>query len=118
MKRINLLFVGVFIVLSLATCSRPSYAKDLSKVVSVTPQRYCGFFAPQTLSASQVDIATGARVYSYTIRLQSLYEGMTQQNKPAMANMLGGTYEPRVNPLTLFHSVNSHNSKIVGGYHA
>ena len=76
------------------------YAVDLSKSKSVTPQRHCGFIVPKFCKASQAVQKTSASVSATQTRLQSLYEGMTRQNKAAMPNMSGGTYVPRVNPLT------------------
>lgn len=100
----------------IATLIRSAYAVDLSKNTSVTPQRHCGFIVPKFCKASQAVQKTSASVTATPIRLQSLYEGMTQQNKSAMANMLGGTCMPRVNPLTSFkYGENLKNSKIQGG---
>lgn len=97
----------------IATLSRSVYAVDLSKHISVTPQRHCGFIVLNFCLASQATQKTGASVSATPTRLQSLYEGMTRQNKSAMANMSGGSYMPRVNPLTSFkHGENLKNSKI------
>lgn len=102
----------------IASLSRSAYAVDLSKNISVTPQRHCGFIVPKFCKASQAAQKTSASVSATPTRLQSLYEGMTQQNKSAMANMLGGTDIPRVNPLTSFkHGEISQNLKISGGNH-
>ena len=102
----------------IASLSRSAYAVDLSKSKSVTPQRHCGFIVPKFCKASQAVQKTSASVTATHTRLQSLYEGMTQQNKSAMANMLGGTDIPRVNPLTSFkHGEISQNSKRIGGSH-
>ena len=115
------LLLGVCFVLFcliLATCSRSAYAVDLSKNISVTPQRHCGFIVPKFCKASQAVQETSASISAMQTRLQSLYEGMTQQNKSAMANMLGGTDIPRVNPLTLISQISVNlNSKISGGSH-
>ena len=86
----------------IANAPQYGYAVDLSKTVSVTPQRHCGFIVPKFCKASQAVQKTSASVSATHTRLYSLYEGMTQQNKSAMANMLGGTDIPRVNPLTSF----------------
>ena len=115
------LLLGVCFVLFcliLATCSRSAYAVDLSKNISVTPQRHCGFIVPKFCKASQAVQETSASISAMQTRLYSLYEGMTQQNKSAMANMLGGTDIPRVNPLTLISQISVNlNSKISGGSH-
>lgn len=102
----------------IANAPQYGYAVDLSKNISVTPQRHCGFIVPKFCNASQAVQKTSASVSATHTRLYSLYEGMTQQNKSAMANMLGGTDIPRVNPLTSFkHGEISQNSKISGGNH-
>ena len=102
----------------IANAPQYGYAVDLSKSTSVTPQRHCGFIVPKFCKASQAVQKTSASVSATHTRLYSLYEGMTQQNKSAMANMLGGTDIPRVNPLTSFkHGEISQNSKISGGNH-
>ena len=89
----------------IANAPQYGYAVDLSKTVSVTPQRHCGFIVPKFCKASQAVQKTSASVSATHTRLQSLYEGMTQQNKSAMANMWGGTCVPRVNPVTLTSQV-------------
>ena len=103
----GLFLAACFLVfcLILATCSRSVYSKDLSKSVSVTPQRHCGFIVPKFCLASQAVQETSASISAMQTRLYSLYEGMTRQNKSAMANMSGGTYVPRVNPLTLISQI-------------
>lgn len=94
------------------------YAVSLSKNTSVTPQRHCGFIVPNFCLASQAVQKSSASVTATQIRLQSLYEGMTRQNK-VLPNMSGGTCIPRVNPLTSLNAgVNLKNSKIQGGSHA
>ena len=116
----GLLLAACFLVfcLILATCSRSAYAVDLSKNISVTPQRHCGFIVPKFCKASQAVQKTGASVSATHTRLYSLYEGMTRQNKSAMANMLGASKTARVNPLTSFKSGGtSQNSKVLGGNH-
>lgn len=118
----GLLMGGCFVIFCfiLATCSSSAYSKDLSKSNSVTPQRHCGFFVPFNCIGSQSLHLNSASVTATQTRLQSLYEGMTRQNKSAMANMSGGSIRPRVNPLTLISqiSVASQNSKRIGGNHA
>ena len=89
----------------IASLSRSAYAVDLSKSVSVTPQRHCGFIVPKFCIGSQSMQKTGTSISAMQTRLQSLYEGMTRQNKAAMPNMSGGTYVPRVNPLTIISQV-------------
>lgn len=113
------LLIGMCFVLFcfvIASLRRSAYAVDLSKSNSVTPQRHCGFIAPKFCKASQAVQKTSASVSATHTRLQSLYEGMTRQNKSAMANMSGGSIRPRVNPLTSFkHGGISQNSKRIGG---
>ena len=101
-----------------ASCGKSAYAVDLSKNTSVTPQRHCGFIVPKFCIGSQsMHEIKNASITAMHTRLQSLYEGMTRQNKP-MVNMSGGTCIPRVNPLTSFkHGEISQNSKISGGNH-
>ena len=103
--------------LVIASLSRSAYAVDLSKSVSVTPQRHCGFIVPKFCLASQAVQETSASISAMQTRLYSLYEGMTRQNKSVMANMSGGSNMPRVNPLTIISQVvvNPQNSKILGG---
>ena len=116
------LLLGVCFVLFcliLATCSRSAYAVDLSKSKSVTPQRHCGFIVPKICIGSQSMHIHSTSVSATQTRLYSLYEGMTRQNKSAMANMSGGTFTPRVNPLTLISQISVNlNSKVKGGNHA
>ncbi|WP_257222389.1 hypothetical protein [Acinetobacter sp. YH12200] len=104
----------------IASLSSSVYSKDLSKSNSVTPQRHCGFIVPKFCLASQAVQETSASISAMQTRLYSLYEGMTRQNKSAMANMSGGTIRPRVNPLTIISQVmaNLKNSKLIGGNHA
>lgn len=120
-KMVKGLLIGMCFVLFcfvIASLSRSAYAVDLSKSNSVTPQRHCGFIVPKFCKASQAAQKTSASVSATHTRLQSLYEGMTRQNKSAMANMSGGSIRPRVNPLTSFkHGGISQNSKRIGGNH-
>ena len=116
---IKLHLVWAFAVLIIASCGRSAYAVDLSKSNSVTPQRHCGFIVPKFCKASQAEQKISASISAMQTRLYSLYEGMTRQNKSAMANMSGGSIRPRVNPLTSFkHGEISQNSKRIGGNHA
>ena len=102
----------------IATLSRSAYAVDLSKSNSVTPQRHCGFIVPKICIGSQSMHIHSTSVSATQTRLYSLYEGMTRQNKSAMANMSGGTFTPRVNPLTLISQISVNlNSKVKGGNH-
>lgn len=101
---LKLLFVWATAVFLVASCGRFAYAVDLSKNVSVTPQRHCGFIVPKFCIGSQSMHLYSTSVSATQTRLYSLYEGMTRQNKP-MANMSGGTYVPRVNPLTLISQI-------------
>ena len=105
---------------NIANMPKYGYAVDLSKSNSVTPQRHCGFIVPKFCLASQAVQETSAIISAMQTRLYSLYEGMTRQNKSAMANMSGGTIRPRVNPLTIISQVmaNLKNSKLIGGNHA
>ena len=103
---ILLVTVWALMAFIVASCSKSAYAVDLSKNVSVTPQRHCGFIVPKFCIGSQsMHEIKGASITAMHTRLQSLYEGMTRQNKSFMANMSGGTYVPRVNPLTLISQV-------------
>ncbi len=114
----KLLLIWLLAILLIASCGRSAYAVDLSKSKSVTPQRHCGFIVPKFCKASQAVQKTSASVSATPTRLQSLYEGMTRQNKSAMANMSGGTFTPRVNPLTLISQISVNlNSKVKGGNH-
>ena len=109
--------LGALLHSSLAKQAKALYAVILSKSKSVTPLRQSGFIVPKFCKGSQfLHEIKGASVTATQTRLQSLYEGMTQQNKSAMANMLGGSSRPRVNPLTSFkHGETSQNSKLLGG---
>ncbi|WP_180176640.1 MULTISPECIES: hypothetical protein [unclassified Acinetobacter] len=102
---------------NIANMPKYGYAVDLSKSNSVTPQRHCGFIVPKFCLASQAVQESSASVSATQTRLYTLYEGMTRQNKSAMANMSGGTIRPRVNPLTIISQVmvNPQNSKLIGG---
>lgn len=116
------IFLGTcFIVLCfvIASMSRSAYAVDLSKTHSVTPERHSGFFVPLNCIGSQSLHLYSTSVSATQTRLNSLYEGMTSQNKSFMANMWGGSMRPRVNPLTSFKpGETSQNSKLIGGCHA
>ena len=113
----KLILIWLLAIFIIASCGRSAYAVDLSKNTSVTPQRHCGFIVLNFCLASQAVQKTGASVSATQTRLQSLYEGMTRQNKP-MVNMSGGTCIPRVNPLTLISQISVNlNSKIQGGSH-
>ena len=115
----KLILIWLLAIFLIASCARSTYAVDLSKSTSVTPQRHCGFIVLNFCLASQAVQKTSASVLATHTRLQSLYEGQTRQNKSAMANMLGGSSRPRVMPLTSFkHGEISQNSKLLGGNHA
>ena len=111
--------LGALLHSSLAKQAKALYAVILSKSNSVTPLRQSGFIVPKFCKGSQfLHEIKGASVTATQTRLQSLYEGMTPQNKPAMANMWGGSFSPRVNPLTsIFTGDNLKNSKLKGGNH-
>jgi len=89
----------------IANVLKYGYAVVLSKSVSVTPQRHCGFIVPKFCLASQAVQKISASISAMQTRLYSLYEGMTRQNKPVMVNMSGGSYRPRVNPLTIISQI-------------
>ena len=102
----------------LAITNNPTYAVDLSKSTSVNPQRHRGFIVPKLCKGSQSLPIHGASVTATQTRLQSLYEGMTRQNK-VLPNMSGGSCRPRVNPLTsLITSEYFKTQNLQGGYHA
>ena len=107
--------LGALLHSSLAKQAKALYSVILSKLTSVTPQRHCGFIVPKFCKGSQSLHLQGASVTATQTRLQSLYEGMTPQNKSAMVNMWGGTYGPRVNPLTNIFIGESQNLKTIGG---
>lgn len=107
--------LGALLHPSLAKQAKALYSVILSKLTSVTPQRHCGFIVPKFCKGSQSLHLQGASVTATQTRLQSLYEGMTPQNKSAMVNMWGGTYGPRVNPLTNIFIGESQNLKTIGG---
>jgi len=98
---LKLFFIWAMAVFLVASCGRSAYAVDLSKSISVTPQRHCGFIVPKFCIGSQSMHLYGTSASATQTRLYSLYEGMTRQNKSVMANMSGGSYRPRVNPLTI-----------------
>jgi hypothetical protein len=110
--------LGALLHSSLAKQAKALYSVILSKLTSVTPQRHCGFIVPKFCKGSQSLHLQGASVTATQTRLQSLYEGMTRQNK-VLPNMSGGSSKPRVNPLTsIFTGDNLKNSKLLGGNHA
>ena len=94
----------ILICLILASVNSSAYSKDLSKSVSVIPQRHCGFIVPKFRLASQAVQKISASISAMQTRLYSLYEGMTRQNK-VLPNMSGGSYRPRVNPLTIISQI-------------
>ena len=112
----KLILIWLLAIFLIASCARSTYAVDLSKIQSVTPQRHCGFIVPKFCKASQAVQKTSASVSATQTRLYSLYEGMTQQNKSAMANMLGGYFEAESeSPHQFYIGETSQNSKIQGG---
>lgn len=111
----KLILIWLLAIFIIASCGRSAYAVDLSKIQSVTPQRHCGFIVPKFCKASQAVQKTSASVTATHTRLQSLYEGMTQQNKSAMANMLGGYFEAESESPHQFYIGENLNSKIQGG---
>ena len=112
--------LGALLHSSLAKQAKALYSVILSKSNSVTPQRHCGFFVPKICIGSQSVHLQGTSVTATQTRLQSLYEGMTPQNKSAMANMWGGSICPRVNPLTslLIGEISKTQNQIGGIYYA
>ena len=81
----------------IANAPQYGYAVDLSKTVSVTPQRHCGFIVPKFCKASQAVQKTSASVSATHTRLKSLYGEWTLQNKiPLVGNMQGRTNGLRV----------------------
>ena len=82
---------------NIANAPQYGYAVDLSKTVSVTPQRHCGFIVPKFCKASQAVQKTSASVAATHTRLKSLYGEWTLQNKiPLVGNMQGRTNGLRV----------------------
>ena len=117
---LKLAIVWCIAILLIASCGRSAYAVNLSKSLSVTPERHSGFFVPKFCIGSQsMHEIHGASVSATQTRLYTLYEGMTRQNT-ALPNMSGGSSKPRVSPFTLISqiSVNLKNSKLLGGNHA
>ncbi len=88
----------IVLIGGLSQCSQTAYAGHLSKQTSVTPERHSGFFVPVNCATSQVKQPSSARPAA-ALCLQSVYDGMTPQNKP-LANMWGGSSLPRVSPVT------------------
>ena len=114
----KLILIWLLAIFIIASCGRSAYAVDLSKIQSVTPQRHCGFIVPKFCKASQAAQKISASISAMQTRLYSLYEGMTQQNKSAMANMLGGYFEAESeSPHQFYIGETSQNSKIQGGNH-
>jgi len=116
---LKLIVVRAIAVLFIASYERSAYSVGLSKLTSVTPQRHCGFIVPRICIGSQSVHLYDTSVSATQTRLQSLYEGMTRQNK-VLPNMSGGSSKPRVNPLTLISQVSVilQSSKLLGGNHA
>ena len=114
----KLILIWLLAIFLIASCGRSTYAVDLSKSNSVTPQRHCGFIVPKFCKASQAVQKTSASVSATQTRLQSLYEGQTRQNKSAMANMSGDSVRSRVMPLDPISQIRSNlYSKLTGGNH-
>ena len=112
----KLILIWLLAIFLIASCGRSTYAVDLSKNISVTPQRHCGFIVPKFCKASQAVQKTSASVLATHTKLQSLYEGQTRQNKAAMPNMSGDSVRSRVMPLALISQVRSNlYSKLTGG---
>lgn len=89
----------------IANTPKYGYAEHLSKFISVTPQRHCGFIVPKfSMDSRSMPRIGNTSVLATQTRLKSLYEGMTLQNM-ALPNMQGGSDKPRVNPLTLISQI-------------
>lgn len=89
----------------IANTLKYGYAEHLSKFISVTPQRHCGFIVPKfSMDSRSMPRIGNTSVLATQTRLKSLYEGMTLQNM-ALPNMQGGSDKPRVNPLTLISQI-------------
>ncbi len=69
-----------YLAKAIATHDKGLYSVILSKMLSVTPQRYCGFIVPKICKAPQTLQRIGASVTATQIRLESVYDGMTLQN--------------------------------------
>ena len=108
----KLILIWLLAIFIIASCGRSAYAVDLSKSVSVTPQRHCGFIVPKICIGSQSMLIHSTSVSATHTRLKSLYEGMTLQNKPL------GEYAGRYlqseseSPHQLFTGENLKNSKL------
>ena len=108
---------------NIANMPKYGYAVDLSKTVSVTPQRHCGFIVPKFCIGSQsMHEIQGASITAMHTRLQSLYGEWTLQNKiPLVGNMQGRTNGLRVALPTSFIYQNelAFTQKLpLGGNHA
>jgi hypothetical protein len=90
----------IVLIGGLSQCSQSAYAGHLSKSNSVTPERHSGFFVPVICTDSQSVPRPCTPAPFAAAWGQSVYDGMTPQNKSAMANMWGGTVRPRVSPVT------------------
>lgn len=120
----------VAVVCLLVTCSPATaqtiaprhtagYAAILSKSSSVTPQRHCGFFAPEVCPAPQAG-QIKAQWSAAPQRPQSVNDGWTCRNTtPLWGNMAGGSTRPRVTPVTHSDpkSERANTQKLVGGHH-
>ena len=88
----------------IAPQAKQDYAGLLSKSYSVTPQRHCGFFAPEVCPAPQAG-QIKAQWSAAPQRPQSVNDGWTCRNTtPLWGNMAGGSNWPRVAPVTLSDS--------------
>ena len=102
----------------IASLIRSVYAVDLSNSLSDSSHRKSDFFVPKFCKASQAVQKTSASVSATPTRLQSIYDGMTSQNKSAMANMWGESKTSRVNPITSFILVKLLKTQtVLGGNH-
>ena len=103
---------------NIANAPQYGYAVDLSNSLSVSSQRKSDFFVPKFCLASQAVQETSASVSATHTRLQSIYDGMTSQNKAAMPNMWGESKTSRVNPITSFILVKLLKTQtVLGGNH-
>ncbi|MCH4248865.1 MAG: hypothetical protein LKF82_13725 [Acinetobacter populi] len=117
---ILLIFIWLIAVLIVASCSNESYAKDLSNSLSDSSHRKSDFFVPVIcIDPQSIPVNQGTSVTATLTRLQSVYDGMTSQNKAVMPNMWGESKTSRVNPVTsIFTGDNIKTQNVLGGNHA
>ena len=119
----------VAVVCLLVTCSPATaqtiaprhaagYPAILSKSYSVTPQRHCGFFAPEVCPAPQAG-QTKAQWSAAPQRPQSVYDGWTSLNTTPAREIGEADYSPRVTPVTLSDSQSERGQthQAIGAHH-